>query len=209
MRLITRNVVNMEWNQFLSKLLSISKIGLKFSKDPYALENYQELQDIVLLQAEEMHQPIDMVKLYPKDTYPTPNVSVRIMIFNEQNQLLMVQEKSDNGYGVPGGWCDVFESARQNAIRETKQETGLDVEIVRLCAVMQRELYKSKPTMISEYVFYFLAEVKGGVLEYNHELLDIGYFDYDTLPVLSYKTSRRELDIALDVIKHHKDVYFD
>ncbi|HET6786085.1 MAG TPA: NUDIX hydrolase N-terminal domain-containing protein [Erysipelotrichaceae bacterium] len=199
----------MEWNHFLSKLLSISKIGLKFSKDPYALENYQELQDLVLLQANEVNQPIDVVKLYPKDTYPTPNVSVRIMIFNEKNELLMVQEKTDGGYAVPGGWCDVFESARQNAIKETKQETGLDVEIVRLLAVMQRELYKPKPTMISEYVFYFLAEVKGGTLAYNHELLDIGYFDYNALPVLSFKTSKRELDIAMDVLKHHKEVYFD
>ena len=199
----------MEWNHFLSKLLSISKIGLKFSKDPYALENYQELQDLVLLQANEIHQPIDVVKLYPKDTYPTPNVSVRIMIFNEKNEILMVQEKADGGYAVPGGWCDVFESARQNAIKEAKQETGLDVELVRLCAVMQRELYKPKPTMLSEYVFYFLAEVKGGTLAFNHELLDIGYFDYNALPVLSFKTSKRELDIAMDVIKHHKDVYFD
>lgn len=199
----------MEWNQFLSKLLSISKIGLKFSKDPYALENYQELQDLVVLQSQEVNQIIDPVKLYPKDTYPTPNVSVRVMIFNEKNQLLMVQEKSDNGYAVPGGWCDVFESARQNAIKEAKQESGLDVEIVRLLAVMQRELYKSKPTMISEYVLFFLAEIKGGNLAYNHELSDIGFFDYHALPVLSFKTSQRELDIAMDVIRHQKDVYFD
>ncbi len=199
----------MEWNHFLSKLLSISKIGLKFSKDPYALENYQELQDLVVLQSNEVNQPIDVVKLYPKDTYPTPNVSVRIMIFNEKKELLMVQEKTDGGYAVPGGWCDVFESARQNAVKETKQETGLDVEIIRLLAVMQRELYKSKPTMISEYVFYFLAEVKGGTLAYNHELLDIGYFDYNALPVLSFKTSKRELEIAMDVLTNHKEVYFD
>lgn len=199
----------MEWNHFLSKLLAISKIGLKFSKDPYALENYQEMQDLVLLQANEMNQPIDVVKLYPKDTYPTPNVSVRIMIFNDKNELLMVQEKSDSAYAVPGGWCDVFESARQNAIKETKQETGLDVEIVRLLAVMQRELYKPKPSMLSEYVLYFLAEIKGGTLAFNHELLDIGFFDYHALPVLSFKTSKRELEIALDVFIHQKDVYFD
>lgn len=199
----------MEWNHFLSKLLAISKIGLKFSKDPYALENYQEMQELVLQQAQEVQQPIDVVKLYPKDTYPTPNVSVRIMIMNDKDELLMVQETSDNGFTVPGGWCDVFESARQNAIKETKQETGLDVEIVRLLAVMQRELYKSKPTMISEYVFYFLAHVKGGTLAFNHELLNIGFFDYQALPVLSFKTSKRELDIAMDVLKHQKDVYFD
>ena len=146
----------MEWNHFLSKLLSISKIGLKFSKDPYALENYQELQDLVILQSQEVNQPIDVVKLYPKDTYPTPNVSVRIIIFNDK-----------------------------------------------------RELYKSKPTMISEYVMYFLAEIKGGTLQFNHELLDIGFFDYDALPVLSLKTSKRELDIAMDVIQDRKEVYFD
>jgi len=62
--------------------------------------------------------------------------------------------------------------------------------------------------MISEYVLYFLAKIKDGNLAYNHELSDIGFFDYDALPVLTFKTAQSELDIAMDVNNHQKDVYF-
>ena len=199
----------MEWNHFLSKLLALSKVGLKFSKDPYALENYQELHDLVILQSEEVDQKIDSIKLYPKDAYPTPNVSVRVIIFNDKKELLMVKERSDEKYAVPGGWCDVFESARENAIKEVKQETNLDVSLVRLLGVLQRDLYKPKPSMVSEYVLYFLAKVEGGRLAYNHELMDIGYFALDALPPLSFKSTEIELRRMLDVAINWKDVDFD
>lgn len=199
----------MEWNHFLSKLLALSKVGLKFSKDPYALENYQELNDLVILQCQEIEQCVDPIKLYPKDAYPTPNVSVRIIIFNENLELLMVKERSDEKYAVPGGWCDVFESARENAIKEVKQETNLDVSLIRLLGILQRDLYKPKPSMVSEYVLYFLAKVEGGTLAYNHELMDIGYYALDALPPLSFKTTEMELRRMLDVAILGKDVEFD
>lgn len=199
----------MEWNHFLSKLLALSKVGLKFSRDPYALENYQELNDLVVLQTQEIAQSVDLVKLYPKDAYPTPNVSVRVIIFNENLELLMVKERSDEKYAVPGGWCDVFESARENAIKEVKQETNLDVSLIRLLGVLQRDLYKPKPSMVSEYVLYFLAKIEGGTLAYNHELMDIGYYALDALPPLSFKTTEKELRRMLDVAILEKEVEFD
>lgn len=199
----------MEWNHFVSKILALSKTGLKFSKDPYALENYAELRDLAMNQIHETSQVPEGFVLYPKDAYPTPNVSVRIVIFNEQGQLLMVQEAQDGKYCIPGGWCDVYESARENAVKEVHQETGLHVEIDRLLAVFQRDLYKEIPTMVSEYVLYFSAKVTGGELQSNHEILSVAYYDLNDLPILSRKTSPGELHKALEVYQKQLDVYFD
>lgn len=199
----------MEWNAFISKILAISKTGLKFSKDPYALENYEELRQLALTQIRDTSIPPEGFVLYPKDAYPTPSVSVRVVVFNDEGQLLMVQERDDDRYTVPGGWCDVYESARENGVKEVLQETGLKVETDRLLAVFQRELYKDFPTMISEYVLYFSAHVMGGELRHNHETLSAGWEDPSDLPPLSRKTSPFELSKALEVYSGKLDVYFD
>lgn len=199
----------MEWNQFVSKILAFSKTGIKYSKDPYALENYHELQDLANQQILEEKLVSDAVTLYPKDAYPTPNVSVRVLVFNELGQLLMVQEKDDLAYCVPGGWCDVFESPQENAVKEVLQETGLHVEVSRLLGIFMRDKYKPRPSMVSEYCIYFEAKLLGGTLAHNHETLEAKFYDLNQIPILSFKTSPFELKTALDVAHNKQAIYFD
>ena len=199
----------MKWNEFLAKVLAISRIGLKFSKDPFALENYQELQDLAVHQLQALHEtPKDSLP-YQRDIYPTPNISVRVLVFNEKNELLLGQERSDGAYAVPGGWCDVFESASDNARKEVLQETGLTVKIDRILCLLQRERYREYASMISEYVVYFSATVVSGELKVNHEILSLGYFPLDALPPLSRKMTEKELRTALGVHLNQTEPVFD
>lgn len=187
--------------QFVMKILSISKIGKKFSSDPYALENYQELEELALAQLSTLQQEEVSENPYQRDIYPTVNVSVRTIVTNDKNQVLMVKEKSEQLWSFPGGWCDVFESPQENAKKEVLQESGYDVQIKRLLAVFFRDNYKPKhKSLISEYVLYFHAEVIGKVQEHNHEVLDVNFFDLDNLPDLSFKNSRVEVSRALDCL---------
>ena len=204
-----RLVANMKWNEFLAKVLAISRIGLKFSKDPYALENYEELQDLAIKQLTELTQTPNDDLPYQREIYPTPNISVRVLIFNDKNELLMGQESSDGGYAVPGGWCDVFESASSNARKEVLQECGLDVRIDKVICILRRDLYREYVSMISEYIIYFSATVISGELKTNHEILSLGYFPLDALPPLSRKMTEKELRKALDVVINQTDVVFD
>ena len=200
---------NMKWNEFLAKVLAISRIGLKFSKDPYALENYEELHTLALQQLNELHETPEASLPYQRDIYPTPNISVRVLIFNEKQELLMGQERSDGAYAVPGGWCDVFESPGDNARKEVLQETGLSVKIDKVLIILRRELYREYASMISEYVIYFSATVLEGELKHNHEIISLGYFPLDQLPPLSRKMTEAELRKALDVYLNKTDVVFD
>jgi 8-oxo-dGTP diphosphatase len=204
-----RSTANMKWNEFVAKVLAISRIGLKFSKDPFALENYEELHTLALNQLKELHETPEESLPYQRDIYPTPNISVRVLVFNEKQELLMGQEKSDGAYAVPGGWCDVFESPGEGAHKEVLQETGLDVRIDKVLCILRRELYREYSSMISEYVIYFSATIVGGALKNNHEIISLGYFPIDNLPPLSRKMTEKELRIALNVLLNQTDVVFD
>ncbi len=199
----------MNQKQFIAKVLSISRIGLKFSKDPYAIENYQELQTLAIQQLDEIYHLPEEDHPYQRDIYPTPNISVRVIIFNDQKQLLLVQERDDQKYAVPGGWCDIFESAKENAIKEVKQETNLDVRIDKVLAILRRDIYKQHPSLISEYVIYFSATILEGELAHNHEILSLAFYDLDKLPEFSRKMTSIELHKALNVYLNNEEVIFD
>ena len=76
---------------YIVKIQSIAKIGLVFSKDPYALTNYQQINDISLKMLEEfMEVKFDRPNYFKRDVYPTPNVSVRTVIFNSDNLTINI-----------------------------------------------------------------------------------------------------------------------
>lgn len=190
------------------KVLSVSKIGLLFSKDPYAIENYQELKELALEQLSELAHDQDITEPYDFGIYPTVNVSVRTIVTNDLNQVLMVKEKSEKLWSFPGGWCDVFESPQENAVKEVLQESGYDVSVKRLLAVFFRDNYKPKhKSLISEYVIYFHATINSKVSEHNHEVTEVGFFDQKELPPLSFKNSCEEVTRALECLNENKSTF--
>ena len=199
----------MKWEEFAAKVMSISRIGKKYSKDPYAIDNYEQLEEISIEMLNEVSiKPIEK-NLYERDIYPTPNVSVRIVLINDKSEILMVKESTDNCWAVPGGWCDVFYSIKENVIKEAKEETGLDIEVDSLLGIFQREKYKDYPSVVSEYVHYFSGYIVGGELNPNFEISDVAYFPINQLPELSRKNTIEELRRALQVFFKETEMQFD
>ena len=198
----------MKFEQFVSRCQAIAKIGKKFSTDPYALENYEELEQLSTAMLSEVNDE-EIGNIYCQDVYPTPSCSVRVVVLDDKHRLLMVQEKQDLGYAVPGGWCEVFDSLKETAIKEVKQETGLTIRVKRLLAIFQRERYKDYPTMISEQVHYFLGEIEGGDPQPNHEIVQVGFYELDKIPELSRKNSSSELLTAIKIAEEGLEVFYD
>ena len=199
----------MKWDEFASKVMSVSRIGLKYSKDPYALDNYEQLEKLSIEMVNHISLEPVTKNLYERDVYPTPNNSVRILIINENNEVLMVREQDDGRWSVPGGWCDVFLSAKENAIKEVREEAGVDVEIDALLGVFQREKYKDYPSLVSEYVHYFSAHMLGGDMIPNFEISETAFFPINDLPELSRKNTIEELRRAFKVYFKEIEVQFD
>ena len=199
----------MEYLEFIIKMQSIAKIGLKFSTDEYALENYAQIEKISKEMLEKYSkQVIEEDNYFVRDIYPTPNISVRVLVEHE-GKFLFVRERVEQKYSIPGGWCDVFANARKNAFDEVLQESGFEVELDRLLAVFNRGEYTTVKNSISEYCLVFSAKIVGGFAQISHETDDVGFYDVNELPELSHKNTQQELTICFDVYYNNKNTYFD
>ena len=193
---------------FILKVQSISKIGLVHSKDPYALSNYQELNDLSTKFLEDfLEVKFDRPNYFQRDIYPTPNVSVRTIIFNEdRTKVLMVREAALQAYSLPGGWADLYDSPSDTARNECRQEAGAEIDIVRLVGITSRTPFKA-PTSIPEYVVIFEAKLKNLSPEHEYETDDVAFFDIDNLPTISKKTSVVELKRFIDAAKNGETIF--
>lgn len=193
---------------FILKVQSISKIGLIYSKDPYALTNYQELNDLSTKFLEDfLEVKFDRPNYFQRDIYPTPNISVRTIIFNEdKTKVLMVREAALQAYSLPGGWADLYDSPSQTAKNECIQEAGAEIEIVRLVGLTSRTPFKA-PTSIPEYVAIFEAKLTKLNKDHEYETDDVGFFDIDNLPEISRKTSKGELLRFINAAKSGETIF--
>lgn len=179
---------------FITKVEEISKIGLKYTTDLYAKDNYLELQQLAndFLKDTE-HIELNRPNFFERDIYPTPNVSVRIVILNEtRDKVLLVQERSDGGYCLPGGWSELLLSPSESAMKEVREEVGAECKIVKLIGVLDK--YQNKHTTgIPEYILGFEAQIVGEIGESCHEIISKDFFDINNLPKLSIKMEKPEL----------------
>ena len=197
-----------ELYDYLLKIQSIAKIGLVFSKDPYAITNYQQINDLTLEMLEKLVEiQFDRPNYFSRDIYPTPSVSVRAVILNEnRDKVLMVRESNSGTYSFPGGWADLYDSAGQTAINESSQEAGADIDLVRLVGVLNRTPFKTG-VHVPEYLVVFEAKLKGQLHEHEYETDDVNWFSFDNLPPMSRKVAKQEIDRVIDAIKTGKTIF--
>lgn len=198
-----------QFYDFIVKVHSIAKIGLTYSKDPYAIDNYTELNELSKQMLENfMDVKFDRPNLFSKDVYPTPNVSCRTLIVNENNEVLLVKEANTNTWSLPGGWCDLYKTPSEAAFAEVSQEAGVEPKMIRLLAVLDRTPFKSNQN-VPEYVLVFLGSIDGKKFhEHCHEVNDVKFFSLDNLPEMSRKLSLIEIGRVIDAYKNNT-VAFD
>ncbi len=185
---------NLAFYEFILKVQAISKIGLTYSKDAYAIENYQELSEMSTKMLKQFTKVnFNRPQYFDRDIYPTPNVSVRMIIFNQQNEILLVKEKVDQGFTLPGGWADLFESPVEAIRKECMQEAGADVHVSHLTGVYHFDFVHHGQSQ-SQYVLVFKGTLKGTLKPFGHEITEVKFFPTNRLPKnLSFKIERHDL----------------
>lgn len=179
-----------QFYDFIVKMQAISKIGLLFSKDEYAIDNYRQINDLsAKMLASFTELEFERPNYFKRDIYPTPNVSTRVVVFNEKGELLLVKEAKTGTYSIPGGWCDLYDAPSQAALNEVLQEAGLEVKITRLVGVVDR----TPNVAVPEYVIVFQAVPISDFRPHGYETTGVGYFDLNHLPELSHKLSLEEI----------------
>ena len=86
---------------------------------------------------------------------------VRVIIFDEDNRILLVKQHHEDKdiWMVPGGGIEDGESATQAAVREVKEETGLDIEVLRMIWHVEEVSGRGQ-----RFVNFFTARITGGEL---------------------------------------------
>jgi 8-oxo-dGTP pyrophosphatase MutT (NUDIX family) len=101
---------------------------------------------------------------------------------------VLMQRRDDTGrWGLPGGGVEPGESVRAAVVREVREETGLDVEPLRLIGVYSDPAHHQVVTYPDGNVIHYVSSVfecavRGGRLTCCRETLELGWFDPDALP---------------------------
>ena len=128
-------------------------------------------------------------------TPPKHFVSAATIVLNDQNELLLIKGP-DRGWEMPGGIVEVGESLKDAAIRETKEESGIDIEVLKFCGVFQNVNKSICNTL-------FLAKPIGGELTTSPESIEVGFFPVEqALQMITIENFRKRVEYCLDSSKH-------
>ena len=119
-------------------------------------------------------------------TYRNPTPTVDIIIYKEENILLIKRKNPPYGWALPGGFVDEGETVEQAAVREAKEETDLDVELEELLYVYSDPQRDPRQHTLS---VVFTAQADGEPKAAD-DATDLGYFSLDALPVLVFDHAR-------------------
>ncbi len=177
----------------------LAQAGLAYSRDPFDIDRFRVLRRLAAeMLAEGGSLPVEKVEtLFCSDeNYPTPKLDSRAAIFNEEGRILLVREKSDGGWSLPGGWVDANLSVAENLVKEVKEEAGLDVAPGKLVALLDRNRHNIPPFAYGIAKVFMICHARAGLFEPNVEISACGYFSLDELPELSVTRNTKE-QIAL------------
>ncbi|MGB7128641.1 MAG: NUDIX hydrolase [Candidatus Rhabdochlamydia sp.] len=180
--------MNNKITRIVTELQAISQIGLTFCNDNFDHERYSRIMEISaeLASLHSSKSSCEILEIFSKDKgYITPKVGVRAAIF-ESNQILLVKERSDGLWSLPGGWADVNLSPKENMLREIREETGFECSIIKLICVCD----KRKDPVLSKwpyiYDLFFLCSIIGGkVKKTTLETSNLKFFSEKNIPPLS------------------------
>lgn len=190
----------MPWLSWARQIAAIAQTGLTFAKDPFDQRRYEALRELSLdiqeraVRGAEQPAPehVRALLLAGATGYATPKLDVRAAVFRREGEgearILMVRERSDGGWALPGGWADVGESPAQAVEKEVWEETGFRVRCRKVIAVVDRERQGHPPHAFHTWKVFMWCEIVGGgahVQGDDLEIDEVAFFPAQRLPPLS------------------------
>src|SRR5215207_4751200 len=190
-----------KWIDWAREIFSLSQSGITYSGNEYDIERYKRLQEIT---AEMIASQSEILKAAALDSfsmqagYITPKVDVRGAVVRD-GKILLIQERADGNWAMPGGWADLGNSPASVAEREVWEESGFRVKAEKVVAVIDAN--RIEPfEFYHAYKIIFLCRLLNGEPRISHETLAVDFFDPNDLPPLSvYRTNE---DMLREVFAH-------
>lgn len=196
-----------KWLKWAIEIQSLAQAGLTYTDNVYDIERYERLREIAAEIIEEKSNiSLEKVKdlFCNENGYQTPKIDTRAAIFKDEKILLT--HENNGTWSLPGGWCDVLESVASNTIKEVKEETGLDVEAIKIIAVQDRNKHNKPIYAYGVCKIFVLCNVIGGEFIENIETTEIKYFSLDEIPnnLAEEKTNNEQIEMCFKAYKDEK-----
>jgi ADP-ribose pyrophosphatase YjhB (NUDIX family) len=193
-----------KWMDWAREIFSLSQSGIAYSGNPYDIERYKRLQEItaeIIASESEISAEYVLDSFSMQAGYITPKVDVRGAVMRD-GKILLIQERADGNWAMPGGWADLGNSPASVAEREVWEESGFRVKAEKVVAVIDANRIEPME-FYHAYKIIFLCRLLEGEPRTSYETLAVDFFDPDYLPPLSsYRTNEGMLQ---EVFAHVAD----
>jgi ADP-ribose pyrophosphatase YjhB (NUDIX family) len=190
-----------QWLAWTREIFSICKAGLAYTKNEYDVERYKRLLELnaeIIESQSGMEKAAVLESFSMQSGYATPKVDVRGAVVRD-GKILLIQEKADGKWAMPGGWGDLGDAPAAMVAREVWEESGFTVKVDKLIGVYDAN--RLQPfEFYHAYKLIFLCTITGGERTTSIETLAVDFFNLDSLPPLS--ESRTNLGMVNEVFAH-------
>lgn len=200
------------WLDTAIRLQALAQAGLFYAKDRFDQERYEEIRSISANMMEHLcDTPIEQIKdLFCNETgYQTPKLDTRAAIV-DGDKILLVRER-DGLWSMPGGWVEVDGSIRENVIKESLEEAGMQVTPLRIAAIEDRKKHNLPVYPYGVTKVFVLCQKGPGEFAENCETTERRWFTLDDLPPLAEaKNNREQIELCFAATKDpYWNVFFD
>jgi ADP-ribose pyrophosphatase YjhB (NUDIX family) len=171
------------WLEWAREIQALSQTGLHYAENDYQRQRNQRLSEIAA-EIISQHSDLEYIPLvdvfHAQIGYATPRVDVRGAVFQE-GKLLMVRERQDGGWTMPGGWADVGDVPSQAAEREVWEEAGFRVKARKVIGVYDANRVDPLE-LFHAFKLVFLCDLLGGAARPSDETSEVAFFSLEEMP---------------------------
>ena len=198
------NTQTNKWIEWAREIFSLSQAGLTYSQNEFDLARYKRLQEItaeMITSQSDIEKEAVLNSFSMQSGYTTPKVDVRGAVVRD-GKILLIQERADGRWSMPGGWADLGNPPASVAEREVWEESGYRVKAEKVVAVLDANRIEPME-FYHAYKIIFLCRFLGGEPLTSYETLAVDFFDLNQLPPLSlFRTNESMLQ---EVFAHVQD----
>lgn len=190
------------WLAWAREIQAIGQTGGHFASNDFDRLRYGRLVEIaseILAHYTEIPEGAFNGDFNLQAGYATPKVDVRAAVF-QGGRILLVQERADGKWSLPGGYADVNEQPSAMVEREVREESGYIVRARKVVGVYESNHDRQPLSVYHAYKVVFLCDLLGGEARPSNETLAADFFGLDQLPPFS--PNRTKLRFVEEAFAH-------
>ncbi|MBN2148011.1 MAG: NUDIX hydrolase [Anaerolineales bacterium] len=171
------------WLEWAREIQALAQTGNHYAINEFQSQRYRRLSEIaaeIISEHSGLEAELLAEVFLEQKGYATPRVDVRGAVFQD-GKLLLVRERMDGGWTMPGGWADVGDVPSQAAEREVREEAGYRVRARKVLGVYDANRFGSL-ALLHAFKIVFLCDILDGEARPSIETSEVGFFGIDEIP---------------------------